>query len=111
PAAPRRPPTRRRWIALAAAAAGAAGLGTLWWLNPWRWSGPPTGEPIRVGVLHSRTETMAVSEKPVIDATLLAIEEVNRAGGVLGRPVEAVVEDGQSDGAVFAQKADKLITE
>jgi urea transport system substrate-binding protein len=108
------PPARRRWIALAAAAiAGVAALGVAWWLNPWRPSGtgPPTGEPIRVGVLHSLSGTMSGSERPVIDTTLLAIEEVNSAGGVLGRPVEAVVEDGQSDGAVFAQKADKLITQ
>jgi urea transport system substrate-binding protein len=53
---------------------------------------------------------MAVSEKPVIDATLLAIDEINRDGGLLGSPVEAVVEDGQSDPAVFALKSDRLIT-
>lgn len=71
---------------------------------------PPTGVPIRVGVLHSRTGTMAISERSVIDATLLAIEEINQKGGVLGRPVEAVVEDGESDSSVFAVKAEKLIT-
>src|SRR5262249_3912220 len=64
-----------------------------------------------VGVLHSRRGTMAISERPVIDATLLAIEEVNEKGGVLGRPVEAVVEDGESDSATFAAKAEKLITQ
>lgn len=69
----------------------------------------PSGPPIKVGVLHSRTGTMAISERPVIDATLLAIEELNAAGGVLGRPVEAVVEDGQSDAVAFAAKAEKLI--
>jgi urea transport system substrate-binding protein len=71
----------------------------------------PTGAPIRVGVLHSSTGTMAISERPVIDATLLAIEEINQKGGVLGRPVEAVVEDGESDSATFAAKATKLITQ
>lgn len=71
----------------------------------------PVGPPIRVGVLHSTTGTMALSERPVIDATLLAIDEINQAGGLLGSPVEAVVEDGQSDPAIFAAKARKLITQ
>jgi urea transport system substrate-binding protein len=72
---------------------------------------PPTGPPIRVGVLHSRTGTMAISEGPVIDATLLALEEINAEGGVLGRPVEAIVEDGESENSTFAAKAEKLITQ
>src|SRR5262249_54800378 len=71
----------------------------------------PAGTPIKVGILHSRTGTMALSEKPVIDATLLAIEEVNEAGGVLGRPVEAATEDGMADGRTFAAKAEKLISQ
>jgi len=71
---------------------------------------PPSGTPIRVGVLHSRTGTMAISERAVIDATLLAIDEINENGGVLGRPVEAIVEDGESDWPTFAAKAEKLIT-
>jgi urea transport system substrate-binding protein len=70
----------------------------------------PTGPPIKVGVLHSRTGTMAISERAVIDATLLAIAEINEQGGLLGRPVEPVVEDGQSDPSTFAAKAEKLIT-
>ena len=52
---------------------------------------------------------MADSESPVVDATMLAIEEVNEAGGVLGRPVEAVVADGRSDPATFAREAERLI--
>jgi urea transport system substrate-binding protein len=67
------------------------------------------GPPLKVGILHSRTGTMAISEKPVIDATLFAIEEINNQGGLLGRKVEAVVEDGASDWPTFAQKAEKLI--
>lgn len=69
----------------------------------------PEGPPIKVGVLHSRTGTMAISERAVIEATLLAIDEINETGGLLGRPVQAVVEDGESDAAVFALKAAKLI--
>lgn len=72
---------------------------------------PPRGTPITVGVLHSRTGTMAISEKAVIDATLLAIDEINEQGGLLGRPVEAVVEDGESDWQTFAAKAEKLIAQ
>jgi urea transport system substrate-binding protein len=69
----------------------------------------PSGPPIKVGILHSRTGTMAISERSVIDATVLAIEELNARGGVLGRPVEAVIEDGRSDAAAFAAGAEKLI--
>jgi urea transport system substrate-binding protein len=72
---------------------------------------PPQGPPIKVGVLHSRTGTMAISERAVIDATLLAIDEIKDKGGLLGRPVEAVVEDGESNSATFAAKAEKLITQ
>lgn len=71
---------------------------------------PPSGEPIKVGVLHSRTGTMAISERAVIDATLLAVDEINQNGGVLGRPVAAIVEDGESDWSTFAEKAEKLIS-
>lgn len=64
---------------------------------------------IKVGILHSLTGDMAISETAVRDATLLAIEEINLAGGVLGRQVEPVVEDGASDPAIFAEKARKLL--
>jgi len=75
-------------------------------------SRPPraTKPPIKVGVLHSLTGTMAASETSVVDATLLAIEEINRHGGVRGRAIEAYVADGQSDERVFAREAERLIT-
>ncbi len=66
--------------------------------------------PIRVGVLHSQSGTMASSEKPVVDATLLAIEEINEEGGLLGRKVEAIVADGRSNPEVFAREAEVLIS-
>ena len=66
-------------------------------------------QPVRVGVLHSLTGTMAISEKSLVEAAQLAIDEVNAAGGVLGRPVEAVVADGQSDPDVFAREAERLV--
>lgn len=69
------------------------------------------GRPIKVGVLHSLTGTMAVSERTVADATLFAIDELNRKGGVLGRKVEPIVVDGRSDWAAFAAAAEKLIVD
>ena len=66
--------------------------------------------PIRVGVLHSLTGTMAISEKAVVDATVLAIEELNRRGGLLGRKIEVVRADGRSDWPTFALEAERLIT-
>ncbi len=65
--------------------------------------------PIKVGVLHSLTGTMALSEKPVADATLLAIEEINNSGGILGRTIEPILIDGESDERIFAKKAKKLV--
>ena len=59
----------------------------------------PSGPPIRVGMLHSLSGTMFESESPVVEATLLAIDELNAAGGVLGRPVEPLVRDGKSRSA------------
>ena len=67
--------------------------------------------PIVVGLLHSQTGAMAVSERSMIDAELLAIEEINRQGGLLGRPVKAVVADGESKWPTFAQRAEELIRE
>jgi urea transport system substrate-binding protein len=75
--------------------------------------GPPVfiGEPIRVGVLHSLTGTMAQSESPVVDALLLAINQTNQAGGLLGRRIEPIILDGKSDWPTFAAQAGKLLLE
>jgi len=69
-----------------------------------------TGSTIKVGILHSLSGTMAISEVSVRDAELLAIEEINAKGGVLGKKIEAKVEDGASDWPTFAEKAQKLIS-
>jgi urea transport system substrate-binding protein len=69
------------------------------------------GPPIRVGILHSMSGTMAFSERPVVDAVLLAIREINEKGGVLGRPIDPVIADGRSDWPTFAREAERLITE
>jgi urea transport system substrate-binding protein len=68
------------------------------------------GGTVKVGILHSLSGTMSISEVAVRDAELLAIEEINAAGGVLGRQIEPVIEDGASDWPTFAQKAEKLVT-
>lgn len=72
---------------------------------------PESDRPIRVGVLHSLSGTMAQSELPVVDATLMAIAEINQAGGLLGRQVEAVVVDGRSDPEQFTREAERLISQ
>ena len=69
-----------------------------------------SGDTIKVGSLHSLSGTMAISEKTVRDSVALAIEQINAEGGVLGKQIVPVVEDGASDPAVFAEKAQKLIT-
>ncbi|MDB5307508.1 MAG: hypothetical protein JWO38_1710, partial [Gemmataceae bacterium] len=118
PAAP--PPSRQRGRVIGAGVGLvvlALAIVPVWLLPLGKQGGTPPGEaavppePIKVGVLHSQTGTMAVSENPVVDAALLAIEEVNQAGGVLGRPLKPVVLDGRSDPEEFARQAEKLLTE
>ena len=72
---------------------------------------PAAPAPIRVGVLHSLSGTMAASERPLVDGLRLATEDINAAGGLLGRPVELVVVAGHSDWEVFAREAERLIVE
>lgn len=66
-------------------------------------------DTVKVGLLHSLTGSMAISEKSVRDAEVLAIEEINEAGGVLGKQIVYVEEDGASEPSTFATKAEKLI--
>lgn len=66
-------------------------------------------DTVQVGILHSLSGTMAISEVSLRDAELMAIEEINAAGGVLGKQIEPIVEDGASDWPTFAEKARKLL--
>jgi urea transport system substrate-binding protein len=66
-------------------------------------------DTVKVGVLHSLTGTIAIAEAAVIDGEKLAIEEINASGGVLGKKIEAIIEDGASDNPTFAEKAKKLL--
>jgi urea transport system substrate-binding protein len=98
----------KRWLA---AMIGLAVLGALAvWLAP-----QLVGRvvpPIRVGLLHSQTGPLEISERSMIDAEVLALEEINAAGGLLGhRRVEWVIADGRSDGPTFAREAERLITQ
>ena len=68
-----------------------------------------TSNEIKVGLLHSLTGSMAISEKSVRDAEVLAIEEINASGGVLGKKIVYAEEDGASEPSTFATKAEKLI--
>jgi urea transport system substrate-binding protein len=70
--------------------------------------GKETG-PIKVGVLHSLSGTMAISETSLKDVALMTFEEINKAGGVLGRKLEPVVVDPASNWPLFAEKAKELI--
>lgn len=68
-----------------------------------------TDDKVTVGILHSVTGTMAISETGSVQAEKLAIDQINAMGGVLGRKIEYVQEDGASDWPTFAEKSRKLL--
>jgi len=68
-------------------------------------------DTIKVGVLHSLSGTMAISETTLKDTVLMMVEEQNKKGGLLGKKLEAVVVDPASNWPLFAEKARELITE
>jgi urea transport system substrate-binding protein len=95
---------RRGWLvlvilAVVGLAAGATALVVSW----------NDRTPVRVGLLHSATGPYATVEQSMLEAELMAIEDINAAGGLLGRPVRAVVADGRSDPVTFASQARRLI--
>lgn len=68
------------------------------------------GDSIKIGFLNSRSGTMAISENTVFDSLTMAAEQINAAGGVMGKKLDVVAEDGASEPTVFAEKAQKLIS-
>ena len=86
---------------------GAIALTALggWWIGQWL----SEREPIVVGILHSRSGPTAAQERPLIDAEVMALEDINRAGGLLGRKIRWVIADGGTDGNSFARQAERLI--
>ena len=78
-------------------------------LNPKPSTAQETEATVSVGVLHSLSGTLAISEASLVDAGLMAIAEINAAGGVLGHTIVPITEDGASDPATFEQKVTKLL--
>lgn len=68
-------------------------------------------DPIKVGVLHSLSGTMAISETTLKDTVLMMVDEQNKKGGVLGRQLEAVVVDPASDWPLFAERTRELLSQ
>lgn len=68
-----------------------------------------TDTHVNVGILHSLSGTMAISETGPAQAERLAIEQINKQGGVLGRQIKIIQEDGSSDWPIFAEKTKKLL--
>ena len=66
-------------------------------------------DTIKIGVLHSLSGTMAISETSLKDTLLMLVDEQNKKGGVLGKKIEAVVVDPASNWPLFAEKARELI--
>jgi len=71
--------------------------------------GLSAAETVKVGILHSLSGTMAISETSCKDASVMAIDEINAAGGVMGSKLEAVIVDPASDWPLFAEKAKELL--
>ena len=71
--------------------------------------GSPSEGAVKIGILHSLSGTMAISETSLRDVVLMAVEEINSAGGVLGKQIEPVAVDPASDWDLFAEKAKDLI--
>ena len=97
--------SRRTWLrgtALATLALAASGV------TPPAFAQP--GGPVKIGILHSLSGTMAISETTLKDVMLMLIDEQNKAGGVMGRKLEPVVVDPASNWPLFAEKARQLIS-
>ncbi|MGB7501953.1 MAG: transporter substrate-binding protein, partial [Azonexus sp.] len=67
-------------------------------------------DTIKVGVLHSLSGTMAISETALKETALMTIEEINKSGGVMGKKLEAVVVDPASNWPLFAEKSRQLLS-
>src|SRR5690606_16315764 len=94
---------RRGWRRMVLGAAAALGLAAS--------AVAQAADTIKVGILHSLSGTMAISETVLKDVALMTIEEINAQGGVLGRKLEPVVVDPASNWPLFAEKARQLLAQ
>ena len=94
---------RRSLLKAFALSATVVSMGLSW--SAW------AADTIKVGIMHSLSGTMAISEAPLKEAALMAIEEINAKGGVLGKKLEPVVVDPASNWPLFAEKARQLLTQ
>jgi len=101
--------TRRRWLGLSAAAAGAIGAGMLV-PTPWR-SAFGQAKPYKIGTLQPLSGTAAAGGKTALVGVQMAVDRINKAGGVNGRPIELIVADYESKPDVGRRKAEKLVLE
>ncbi len=95
--------TRRHFIKALVLSASIAAIGVPFVAS--------AAETIKVGILHSLSGTMAISETALRNVALMTIEEINAAGGVLGKQLEPVVVDPASDWPLFAERARQLLTQ
>jgi len=86
------------------------GAGVLATAGAWGVGAQAAGDTIKVGVLHSLSGTMAISETTLKDTVLMLVDDLNRKGGLLGKKVEAVVVDPASNWPLFAEKARELLS-
>jgi urea transport system substrate-binding protein len=96
--------SRRKFLKQSTAYGAAAALAPSLYANSTR-----AADEIQVGVLFSLTGGLSIVEQSLADATLMAIEEINASGGVMGKMIAPIVEDGASDPKTFNEKASKLV--
>ena len=102
--------SRREFLVQGSRAAAGVGIAALLGnLGNWALSYAADKEPIKIGVLHSLSGTMAISEVSLRDVVLMAVDEINAKGGILGRQVKPVVVDPASNWDLFAEKAKQLL--
>ena len=101
--------TRRRWLSLSAAAAGAVGA-TMLVPSPWR-AAFGQAKPYKIGALQPLSGAAASGGKTALVGSQMAVDRINKAGGVNGRPIELIVADYESKPDVGRRKAEKLVVE
>ena len=106
------PSSRREFLLNSSRTAAGIGVAALLGnLGHWALSYGADKEPIKIGVLHSLSGTMAISEVSLKDVVSMAVEEINAKGGLLGRQLKPVIVDPASNWDLFAEKAKQLLVQ